>query len=294
MKIRIATRTSKLAMAQTHFVEQELKKDIPGCEVEVLTFKTSGDRFLDKGLHEFEGKGAFTKEIEDALLQNQADIAVHSLKDLPTSLPKGLSCIAYLPRETPFDCLVSEKWADFDSLPRGARLGTGSVRRVTQIQALRPDIETVAIRGNVQTRLRKLTEQGLDGIILAVAGLKRLGLAGRITQELRPPVFVPAAAQGIIAVEARDNWNGADAVKTALNDHDTEFIAAIERGLLDVLGGGCHAPVGVYASFENKGIHVWAVARLAGHDSLSRADKVFDSGTDKNAIVREMEEKLRK
>lgn len=293
MKLRIASRTSKLAMAQTNFVKQELLKAIPGCEVEILTFKTSGDRFLDKGLQEFGGKGAFTKEIEDALLMDQADIAVHSLKDLPTSLPQGLGCIAYLSRETPFDCLVSKKWPDFDSLPKNARLGTGSVRRITQIRAKRPDIEAVPIRGNVQTRLRKLTGQGLDGIILAVAGLKRLGLATHVTQELRPPEFVPAAGQGIIAVEAKTGWTGADTVKKALNNPGSQTVAAIERGVLEALGGGCHAPVGVHAEIDGRGVHVWAVAQIAGLDSLVRAYRFFDSHADTKGIVRTMEKALK-
>ncbi len=286
MRIRIASRTSTLAMAQTRTVEGLLRKALPQCEIEVLTFKTSGDRFLDKGLHEFGGKGAFTKEIEDALLQDRADIAVHSLKDLPTTLPQGLECIAFLPREDPFDCLVSHRWQSFDGLPENARLGTGSIRRVTQVHAIRPDIRTVPIRGNVQTRLRKLDEQGLDGVILAVAGLKRLGLEHEITQKLVPPLFVPAAGQGIIAVEARVGWPDAAAVTDALNDRASQDAAGIERGILDALGGGCHAPVGVHAAFEAGGVHVWSVSSPGADALLRRAEGVFDKGYDKNVIVK--------
>lgn len=264
MKIRIATRTSKLAMAQTNMVKDVLLHGLSGCDVEILPYKTSGDRFLDRGLHEFDGKGAFTKEIEDALLRNEADLAVHSLKDLPTAVPDGLVCIAYLKRENPFDTLVSDKWPSFRELPQNARLGTGSIRRIVQIRDARPDIQTVPIRGNVQTRLRKMREQGLDGVILAAAGLIRLGMGQLITQELRPPEFVPAAGQGIIAVEARQDWEGVPQVRAVLDDAQSRTQAAIERGILDALGGGCHAPVGVHAEINGNAVKVWAMAMENG------------------------------
>ena len=288
MKIRIATRTSELAMAQTNMVHDALTAGLSGCEVEVIPYKTSGDRFLDKGLHEFQGKGAFTKEIEDALLRNEADLAVHSLKDLPTALPPGLEVLAYLPRELPFDCLVSD--AAFNDLPKGARLGTGSVRRIAQLRFHRPDILAVPIRGNVRTRLRKLQEQGLDGVILAAAGLIRLGLQDRITELLKPPRFVPAAGQGIIAVESRAGWDLASAVQAVLDDEDSRFQAAVERGILDALGGGCHAPVGVHAVLTGLGVRVWAVAQDG--NGLARFDRSY-TDRDPEGIVRDVVEGLR-
>ena len=289
----MATRRSTLAMAQTNHAIDVLKGLMPDFEFEVMTFTTSGDRFLQKGLHGFGGKGAFTKELEVALLEGRADITVHSLKDLPTKQPDGLGIISVLPREVPFDAFVSNKYNTLKDVPEGGRIGTGSIRRSVQLLDLRPDIEIVPIRGNVQTRLKKIEELDLDGVILAVAGLKRLGLDGLIKEVLRPSDFIPAAAQGAIAIEARLNWDVGDVIARMATDRVTQRMVNIERGILDALGGGCHAPVGVYCEGYDKNVRVWVAWSESGSGKLKRFSHSFDKELTDQEIINKVVEGLK-
>jgi len=252
-KILVGTRGSELAMTQANAVVALLSEKWPVHKFVVSIITTSGDRFSDAKALDI-GTGIFTKEIESGLLNRTLDIAVHSLKDLPTTQPEGLAVAAVLPREDPRDAIVSKEAIKLAELPQGARIGTGSVRRAAQLLAFRADFEIVSMRGNVPTRLKKLESMDLDAIVLAAAGLRRLGLQDSITEIIEPDVMLPAAGQGIVAIEARSR--DADIVKIirALEDENARIEALAERQLLDLLGGGCQAPVGALAHVENDAI----------------------------------------
>ena len=201
--VRLATRGSDLALTQSRSVAARIETEL-GVRVELVTLKTTGDRIQNVSLAKIGGKGLFVKEIEEALLDGRADLAVHSAKDLPAQVPEGLEFVAYPERADPRDALAGrERGATLEGLPRGARVGTGSVRRIAELKAQRPDLEVVPLRGNVPTRLRKLEEEGLDAVILACAGLDRLGLSDRIDERISSDVLLPAVAQGILAIEGR-------------------------------------------------------------------------------------------
>ncbi len=246
MRIKVGTRGSKLARLQTGTVVDALRARFPEAEFDTVVVKSAGDRQPDRPLNELEGAGAFTGELEQALLRGEIDFAVHSMKDLPARLADGL-CLAPSPRrEDPRDALaLREGLRGLDDLPPGARLGTGSARRRVALAALRPDVERVAIRGNVDTRLGKVGTE-LDGVVLAAAGLRRAGLAGRITQLLDVEVMVPAPAQGVLALELRRDDRDLMAMLSALEDRETTLAARAERAFLKATGAGCHAPVGAY------------------------------------------------
>jgi hydroxymethylbilane synthase len=196
------------------------------------------------------GKGLFVKEIEDALLDGRCDVAVHSLKDVPAELPPGLILGACLARDVPFDALVSERFPTVDALPEGAKVGTSSLRRASQLAALRPDLSIVSLRGNVETRLRKLGTQGLDAIVLAAAGLRRLGLGDRIASLLEPPAFVPAVGQGIVVIECREDDRDVRHFMMAQEHGPTRIAMRAERAFLATMGGGCQVPLGAFAQVE--------------------------------------------
>jgi hydroxymethylbilane synthase len=237
--LRLGTRGSKLALVQADMVSRALG----GCEIVVL--KTSGDRIQDRPLADVGGKGLFVKELEDALLTGRIDLAVHSMKDVPVELPSGLVIAALLPREDPRDVFLSNKASRLAELPRGARLGTSSVRRAAQVKRLRPDLDCVLLRGNVDTRLRKLDDGEIDGMLLALAGLKRLGLQDRATEMLD---ILPALAQGAIGIETR----AADAHRVApLDDDATAAALACERAFQEALGGSCRSPMAGLARVAN-------------------------------------------
>jgi hydroxymethylbilane synthase len=262
--IRIATRRSPLAKWQANHVADLLRKNEPGLEVRLHELVTRGDKILEVPLAQVGGKGLFVKEIEDALLAGDAEVAVHSMKDLPAMLADGLVIGAVPEREDPRDALCSPRWKTLSALPNGAKVGTSSLRRSAQLMALRPDLQIEVIRGNVETRLRKASE-GLDAVVLAYAGLRRLGLAEHATQVFSPEEMLPAVAQGALALEAR----GADAATLArlapLDHPDTRHRVEAERGLLRRLEGGCQVPIAAHATVSGGQVTLRAlVASLDG------------------------------
>lgn len=255
-KLRIATRKSALAMAQTTLVAEAIAAANPGLTYELVSMTTEGDRRLDKSLASFGGKGVFIKELEVALLEGRADIAVHSLKDMPAEVLPEFKLAAVLKREDPRDAFIARGGVDglkFMQLPAGARVGTGSIRRVVQLKALRPDLEYVPIRGNIQTRLSKLAE--LDAVVLAAAGLKRMGLADQVTEYFSTEQMLPASGQGILAIETRHceepqaTKQSIDAILAPVNDPATFCIAVAEMAFLKALNAGCQFPVASFAEF---------------------------------------------
>ena len=253
-KLRVATRKSALAMAQTTMVAEAIVKANPGTSYELVSMTTEGDRRLDKSLASFGGKGVFIKELEVALLEGRADIAIHSLKDMPAEVLPEFKLAAVLHREDPRDAFIARGGVDgckFMELPAGARIGTGSIRRVVQLKALRPDLEYVPIRGNIQTRLSKLAE--LDGVILAAAGLKRMGLADQVTEYFSTEQMLPASGQGILAIETLNAKQSLDAHLARVNDAETYCIAVAEMAYLKALNAGCQFPVASFAEFVDAG-----------------------------------------
>ena len=245
--LRIATRKSPLALWQAEHVRARLLALHPDLTVELVTMTTQGDRVLDSPLAKIGGKGLFVKELEQGMLNNAADIAVHSMKDVPAELPGGLEIRAILEREDPRDAFVSNRYADIAALPPGARVGTSSLRRQCQLHALRPDLEILDLRGNVGTRLGKLDAGDYAAIVLACAGLRRLGLEGRITRALGDEVMLPAIAQGVIGIECRSNEARVHGLIDTLNHRETALRTRAERAMNARLAGGCQAPVAGYS-----------------------------------------------
>ena len=269
--ITIGTRGSQLALWQAEYVRERLHHHFPDRSIERKVIKTTGDRIKDRSLVGL-GKGVFTKEIEVALLDGTIDLAVHSMKDLPTDLPDGL-CIAAIPvREDPRDVLVTESGISLDGLPEGAKIGTTSPRRKSQLLHLRPDLQVVDVRGNLDTRLRKLQETNLDGIILAAAGIKRLIGAEIITAYFEVDQMVPAPGQGALGVEAREGDLEMKTLLNAINDSHSETEVLAERAVLRRLGGGCQVPIGANARLKDDRLHLIAtVCSPAGkHRVLER------------------------
>jgi hydroxymethylbilane synthase len=256
-RIRIGTRGSPLALAQAHEVKGRIiaAHGLPEQAVTIDVIKTTGDRVLDRPLSEIGGKGLFTKEIEEALLANEIDVAVHSMKDMQTALPDRLVIGAVLPREDPRDAFISLRHADFAALPRGAVVGTSSLRRKSQVLHVRPDLRVIDFRGNVQTRLRKLEEGVAEATFLAVAGLKRLGLQERITSPVSTESMLPAVAQGVIGLEIRDGDEAIVPIVAALNDATTAYAVAAERAFLARLEGSCRTPIAGYGVIEDGELH---------------------------------------
>jgi hydroxymethylbilane synthase len=251
--LRIGTRGSPLALAQAHMVREALaaahSRDPAG--IEIVTIRTSGDRIQDRPLAESGGKGLFTKEIEEALLSGDVDLAVHSAKDLTTLLPAGLTIAACLRREDARDAFISRKADSLATLAKGATLGTASLRREAQVRRLRPDLNIVPLRGNVETRLRKLDEGAMDATILALAGLKRLQRADAVTAILEPQDFLPAVGQGAIAIEVRETDDVTREALAGINHPTTLTALACERAFLAVLDGSCRTPIGGHAVVES-------------------------------------------
>jgi hydroxymethylbilane synthase len=248
MNLRIGSRGSQLALWQANHIAALLREQGHSVEIEII--KTTGDRLQEVTFAEVGSKGMFTKEIEEALAEGRIDLAVHSLKDLPTELPEPFTLAAIPPRADPRDAFVSVNHLSLADLPKGARAGTSSLRRRTQLTALRPDIEVIEFRGNVDTRLRKLAEGQVEAILLASAGLERLGKTDWLRERLDPRDFCPAAGQGALAIETRlDNAAAMDAV-AFLDDSDTRFAVTAERAALAALGGGCQVPIGVHCRLK--------------------------------------------
>jgi hydroxymethylbilane synthase len=250
-RLRIGTRGSLLAKWQAEFVRRQVFQ-ATGVEGEIVIIKTSGDKLAHTSLSEIGGKGIFVKELEEALLDNSIDIAVHSVKDIPTKTPPGLSFPAILRREDIRDCLVSNNGANLAALREGARIGTGSLRRRAQLLHLRPDLDVRDLRGNVDTRLRKAESGEYDAVMLAKAGLDRLGATHRITEVFAPDIFLPAVGQGAIGVECRAEDVETSAAVEKLDDPETRSAIIAERSLLSTLEGGCQVPLGAWARLERE------------------------------------------
>ena len=248
--IKVVSRDSALAMWQTNFVVESLRKVTDQYEFEIVSLKTKGDKVLDVSLAKIGDKGLFTKELEDGLLSGEMDFAVHSLKDIPTVLPEGLQLSAMLTRHNPADVLISEKYDSFDALPQGAKVGTSSLRRKAQLLNKRPDLNIQDLRGNVNTRMRKLKEENFDGIILAAAGVERMEWKESITEELAYDLCLPAVSQGVIAVETRSDDPEIIALVQLIHDKESEICVNAERALLRALEGGCQIPIAGHAHIE--------------------------------------------
>ena len=254
MKVVVGTRGSKLALTQTNWVIDELKKNNPEVDFEIKIIKTKGDLVQHLSLDKIGDKGLFVKEIEQQLLDKEIDIAVHSMKDMPSCLPAGLK-FAGIPKEDPRDVLIlKEGYTSIDDLPQGAKIGTGSKRRKYQLLRARPDLEIVPIRGNIDTRVRKIEDENLDGVVLAAAGILRAGMSEHISYYIPTDVMVPAPAQGALAIEIRDNDLEIENLINCLKDEETEIQVAAERGFLDGVNGSCHIPMGAYCIVDDEKI----------------------------------------
>lgn len=264
-KITIATRESLLALWQAKYVQHRLEEKYPGLTVELLPVTTKGDQILDRPLVEIGGKGLFIKELEVILLEGKADIAVHSLKDMTAECPKGLGIAAVTSREDPRDAFVSHKYKTLEELPLHAKVGTSSLRRQAQLLHKRPDLEIESLRGNVQTRLRHLDEGNFDAIILAAAGLKRLGLADRISSYISTEESIPAAGQGVMAIEARIDDTETLALLSFLHDKEVASCIRTERAFLAKVGGDCKVPAGIF-TVPTEGNQLEAHAFIASPD----------------------------
>ncbi|MBN9495805.1 MAG: hydroxymethylbilane synthase [Alphaproteobacteria bacterium] len=252
--LRIGTRGSPLALWQAHETKRLLTAAFPGVAVEIRIYKTTGDRIQDRNLSEAGGKGLFTKEIEEGLLAREIDLAVHSMKDVPTYLPDGLGIVAILKREDPRDALIARESAKtLATLPQGCVVGTSSLRRAAQLRAKRPDIRIVEFRGNVDTRLEKLNNGVADATFLALAGLKRLGKASVVSAILEPSEMLPAVAQGAVGIECRLDDTRTRECLAAIDHADTRVAVRAERGLLERLDGSCRTPIGALAILDGKG-----------------------------------------
>jgi hydroxymethylbilane synthase len=267
-KLRIGTRASQLALWQANWVKSELEKRYPGMEVTLTKIKTIGDKILDVPLAQVGGKGLFVKEIEEAMLRDEIDIAVHSMKDVPTDFPEGLGLYCITEREDPRDAVISRN-VKFADLPQGARIGTSALRRQAQLLKVRPDLQMCIIRGNVETRIRKLTEDNLDAVILAAAGLKRLGFTDSVGEYLDVDLSIPAIGQGALGIECRL----ADPVITEtiafFNHADTSYAVRAERALLKRCEGGCQVPIAAHGTVCNGQLRlVGFIAAVDGQRSV--------------------------
>lgn len=255
-KYIIGSRGSELALWQTHHAKATLEKHFPGINLEIKIIKTTGDKLLDVALAKIGDKGLFTKQIETALLNNEIDLAVHSLKDLQTVQPEGLCIGAVSKRETPNDVLISKKHRSIDELPKNAKVATGSLRRRSQLLSYRSDLEIFEIRGNVPTRLQKFAESDLDAMILAYAGVHRLELDEHIAQIIPFEIMLPAVGQGAMAIEMREKDTELGEVLSVFDDAETRDCITAERAFLRTLEGGCQVPIGANASIQNDEIHL--------------------------------------
>lgn len=270
-RMRIATRKSELALWQANHVAGLLRRRHPGLEVDLLPMVTRGDVILDQPLAQIGGKGLFLKELERALLNHDADIAVHSMKDVPVEEAPGLVVDVMLERANPFDALLSRDGQRLDELPSGSRVGTSSLRRQCQLKALRPDLGVADLRGNVNTRIRKLQEGEYDAIVLACAGLERLGLGGLITEVLAPPRWLPAATQGTIGVQRRADDASAASLVAVLGDADAMLRTRAERAVSAALQGSCQVPLAVFAEQREGSFRISGLVGMPDGSRVLRA-----------------------
>lgn len=270
--LRIATRKSPLAMWQAEFVKAELERLNPGLSVELLPMSTKGDKILDVPLAKIGGKGLFTKELEDRMMAGEADIAAHSMKDVPMELPEGFALGAILERHAPTDAFVSNQYNHFSELPEGAVLGTSSLRRKAQLMAKRPDLVVKDLRGNVGTRLGKLDAGEYDAIVLATSGLKRLNLDERIRHELSPETCLPAVSQGTLGIEYFSKDQEVLELIKVLNHEETEIRTRAERAMNHRLEGGCQVPIGVYAELKGNEIFLRGLVGALDGSTILRSE----------------------
>ena len=290
-KLTIGTRQSLLALWQSNHIAALLREKYPECEVVLKKIVTKGDRILDVPLAQIGGKGLFTKEIETELADGTIDRAVHSLKDMPTVLPEGLCLTAITERANVGDAFVSNKYASFEELPLGAVIGTSSLRRKAQLLAARPDLQIMDLRGNVDTRLRKLDEGLYDAIILAAAGLERLGHGDRITALIPPDVCLPAVGQGALAIEARTADDEVRSMLEFLNDLPTKQSTDAERAFLGLLEGGCQVPIGVHADVAGEQIKIEAIIAALDGSTVLR-DTITGKAEDAVALGQQLGKKM--
>ncbi len=277
--IRIATRKSALAMWQAYYIKDLFNKHFPDTTIELVPMSTQGDRILDTPLAKIGGKGLFIKELEVAMQNGDADIAVHSMKDVPVDFPDGFGLHCICERENPFDAFVSNTFKSFDDLPQGAVVGTSSLRRQAQLKAVRPDLKIRDLRGNVNTRLQKLDDGLYDAIILAAAGLIRLDMQNRIKHELLPQICLPAVGQGAVGVECRNDDHTLIAMLGKLNHAQTALRVTAERAMNAKLQGGCQVPIGSFALFKQntKGHSKLSLTALVAETDGSKILKVTDA-----------------
>lgn len=292
MKYKVGTRGSVLALAQTDLVIDRLKSEYPDDSFEVVVIKTTGDKRLDVSLDAIGGKGVFVDAIEAALQSGEIDMAVHSMKDMPDQPAQGLIFAAAWEREDPRDVLITREGLTFEQLPLHAKIGTGSRRRMYELRSLRPDLTIVPIRGNIDTRIRKMHEEKLDGIVLAAAGLKRIHRESEITQFLPVEKVIPAPAQGVLAIELRERDTALLQKLDALSDAATARLVDAERTFLKEIGGDCHLPAGAYAREEADG--TLTLFALFGNEDGSRLAKTSVSGEDAKTVAKEAADKLKR
>ena len=249
-KIKIGSRGSPLALWQANWVKDQLESRNPDIPVEIVIIKTSGDKIQDVPLAKIGGKGLFVKELEEALLRKDVDFAVHSMKDMPIKFPFALCIASVTKRENPFDALISRNNIKLNDLPKGAKIGTGSLRRASQLLHYRPDLNLIPLRGNVETRIKKLETEGLDAIILATAGLIRLGWGDKISEIISPEILLPAMGQGAVGIEARKHDVDNQILLADMDDENTHLALDAERAVVTQLEGGCNVPIGAFATIE--------------------------------------------
>ncbi len=290
-RVRIATRRSPLALWQAEHVAERLRSAHPGLEVELLPMVTEGDRILDRALAEVGGKGLFIKELEVAMLEGRADLAVHSMKDVPAELPPGMVLSTVLERADPRDALVSSQYGTLEDLPAGARVGTSSLRRQCQLRRLRPDVVVGQLRGNVQTRLAKLDSGAFDAILLATAGLERLGMGSRIRHRVAPEQLLPAVGQGIVGIESREADHRLHALLAPLENREARLCLTAERAMAAALQGSCQSPIAGFAELDGGQL---TLRGLVGMPDGSRvlADTVSGPGTRAAEIGAELASRL--
>lgn len=274
MHIKVGTRGSKLALAQTNYVVDALKKAAPETEADICVIKTKGDIMQDVSLAQIGGQGVFVKEIEEALLAGNIDLAVHSMKDVPGETPQKLIFAAIMPREDARDILVSRGNVKMEFMPKGAKIGTGSLRRAAQIKAMMPDVNIMPLRGNIDTRLKKIETENLTGVILAAAGMKRMGYLGKITQYLPVELMLPAAGQGALGLQVRGSDADLAGICARLNHPQTAAEVSAERAYLRALGGGCRLPMAAYGLLEGERLTLEGLLAAPNGSTVIR-DKVW-------------------
>ncbi|MFC1850149.1 hydroxymethylbilane synthase [candidate division CSSED10-310 bacterium] len=274
IRLTLGTRGSKLALWQANWVRDNLSSMFPGSEIMIKIVKTKGDKVLDCPLSQIGSRGVFVKELEEAILRNEVDVAIHSAKDIPSELPADLSLLAFSPREDPRDVLVSKKGLPLEKLPDRAIIGTSSLRRICQLKLLRPDINFVDLRGNLDTRLAKLHQGNMDAITVAAAGIIRLGFTEQVTEFFRPDVVIPAVGQGAIAIEGKESRPDLRQIFARITDEESTIRVTAERSFLSRLEAGCQVPIAAHAILTNQSLSLHALM-----SNLSGTKVIMDSMT---------------